>query len=317
MHRLRSSLMLLLTVSTATTVACQSADTTWTDPFEPVRIADNLYYVGTAGLSAFLLTSAAGHIRIDAPMQENVPLILENIRSVGFDPHDVRVHLATHAHYDHVGGFSDMLQVTGGDLVISERDASFVEAGADFGFDDEAAANFGLYVDGYPSAVVTRAFARLMAGYPPAEVTRTIAHLEEVRVGDLALTAHVTPGHTPGCTSWSGSVRIGDERLQFVLVCSLTVLSMYRLAGDEPTYEGQASDFCRSLAYLRTLEPDIFLSNHAQGFNLRKKSDALRAGDPRAFVDDTNYHRFLDGAEIAIEKALKDQGLESCGALLR
>lgn len=314
MHRLRSWLMLLLTASIAT---CQSDDTTATDPFEPVQIAENLYYVGTAGLSAFLLTSAAGHILIDAPMQENVPLVLENIRSAGFDPRDVRVHLATHAHYGHVGGFFDMLQATGGDLVISEGDAPFVEAGADFGFDDEAAVNFGLYVDGYPSALVTRTIARLMDGYPPAQVTRTIAHLEEVRVGDLALTAHVTPGHTPGCTSWSGSVRIGEERLQFVLFCGLTVLPWYRLAGDEPTYEGQASDFCRSLAYLRTLDPDIFLSNHAQGFRLKQNSKVLRAGNKRAFVDDKYYHRFLDREEIAIETALKDQGLESCGALLR
>ena len=288
--------MLLLT---ATNMACQSPDSTATEPFDPVPIADNLYYVGTAGLSAFLLTSAAGHILIDAPMQENVPLVLQNIRSVGFDPHDIRVHLATHAHYDHVGGFADMLDVTEGDLLISEGDSSFIGAGVDFAAD--AAADFGLELDGYPSA----------------QVTRTIAHLEEVVVGELTLTAHVTPGHTPGCTSWSGSVRLGDERLQFVLVCSLTVLPWYRLGRDQPTYEGQGSDFCQSLAHLRTLEPDIFLFSHAQGFGLKRKSDARRAGDERAFVDDTYHDRFLDQAELAIETALKDQGLESCAALLR
>lgn len=287
-----SSLLLLFTAILP--VACRSEPAySPTGPFEPVQIADHLYYVGSAGLSSFLLTSRSGHILIDAPRQDNVPLVLANIRSAGFDPHDVRVLLATHAHFDHVGGLADMIDSTGGELWISEGDAPYIAAGVDFGMDT------------------------LTDGYPPAETTRTIKHLEQVLVGEITLTAHVTPGHTPGCTSWSGSVSIDGESLQFVLICSLTVIPYDRIARNGPTNEEQALDFCRSLAHLRTLNPDIFLFGHAQAFNLKGSSDRRRSGDRRAFVDATYYHRFLDGAEVAIDSALGDQGLGGCERVLR
>lgn len=263
----------------------------WTAPFGPVQIADHLFYVGSAGLSAFLLTSAEGHILIDAPMAENVPLVLENIRSLGFDPQDVRLHVVTHAHFDHVAGLAPLMAETGGELLVSEGDAEFVTAGSDFGF--------------------------ATAGYPPAAVARTVKHLEPVRLGHLELVPHLTPGHTPGCTSWSGTVTIDGEPHSFVLVCSLSVLGAYRLGGDDPTYPGQASDFCRSVAHLETLEPDIFLSNHSQFFGLTRKAQARRAGDVRAFVSTGEYERFLANAAAAIDRALARQGLDGCSAIDR
>src|SRR5690606_5817650 len=148
----------------------------------PFRIADGLYYVGTAGLSAFLLTSDEGHILIDAPLQENVPLILANIRELGFDPAHVRAQVASHAHCDHVGGMAEMLAATGADLILSAADARFVREGRDFGL------NTG--------------------GYPGATPARIVDHLSTVRVGDVEITAHLTPGHTPGCTTWGGTVEI-------------------------------------------------------------------------------------------------------------
>jgi metallo-beta-lactamase class B len=111
----------------------QSPD--WTEPRTPVRIADQLYYVGTAGLASYLFTSDEGHILIDAPLQANVPLILENIRSLGFDPADIRIQLASHAHFDHVGGLADMREATGAELVLTEADAAFVRSGRDFGLE--------------------------------------------------------------------------------------------------------------------------------------------------------------------------------------
>jgi len=258
----------------------------WTEPFEPVQIADNLFYVGSAGLSAFLLTSDDGHMLIDATLDENVPRVLDNIRSLGFEPRDIRVHLVTHAHFDHVAGAAQILRETGAELLVSELDATFLSAGRDFGFESD--------------------------GYPPAQVTRTLAHLETVRLGDIAVTAHATPGHTPGCTSWSGTVTISGDPRRFVLVCSLSALSDYRLAGDDPTYSGQAADFCQSLGHLRSLESDIFLSNHGQFFGLEERAASRRAGDALAFVDSEAQGLFLDGAAVAIDRALTGQGLPTC-----
>jgi len=279
----------LLPVALLASSAQQNA--TWTEPVTPFAIADDLYYVGTAGLSSFLLTSPEGHVLIDATLAENVPLLLENIRSLGFDPHDVRLLLASHAHFDHVAGMASMREATGAELLMSEADAPFAREGRDFGLDTE--------------------------GYPPVSPDRTLRDLETVRVGDLELTAHVTAGHTPGCTSWSGTVHVEGQPATFTSICSLSVLD-YRLVGPEAIYPGQGRDFCRSVAQLRALAPDLFLAAHPGFFRLPAKRAALEAGDRRAFVDPEGYAVFLDRAEAAIEKALAAQGhVGGCAALLR
>jgi metallo-beta-lactamase class B len=110
-----------------------AAQSDWTEPMEPFQIGEGLYYVGTAGLAAYLFTSDAGHILIDVPLDENVEPVLANIRTLGFDPSDIRLQLASHAHFDHVGGIARMQEVTGAELVLSEADARFVGEGRDFG----------------------------------------------------------------------------------------------------------------------------------------------------------------------------------------
>ena len=249
------SFAVVLSCALAAPVAAQGP-ASWREAIEPVRIADQLYYVGSAGLGAFLLTSDEGHVLIDGPLEENVALVLDNVRALGFDPYDVRVLLATHAHADHVGGLAGLEEATGGRLLASEGDAPFLESGRNFAFDG--------------------------ATYPPVEVSGTLTHLEPVRVGPLELVPHVTPGHTPGCTSWSGRVTIEGEPHTFLILCSLSALSDYRLGGEDPTYRGQAQDFCQSVAHLRTLDPDIFLANHQEFFGLADKAEARRAGDVRA-----------------------------------
>jgi metallo-beta-lactamase class B len=262
----------------------------WTEAIDPFRIADGLYYVGTAGLASYLLTSDEGHILIDAPMRVNTQLVLSNIRRLGFEPDDIRTQLATHAHFDHVGGIASMLEVTGSDLVLSELDAALVADG------------------GGP---------RALSPYARAYADGVIGHLEIVSVGERTLTAHLTSGHTRGCTSWSGEVEIDGDPLTFVLVCSLSVLPDYRLVGEDETYPGIARDFCNSIAHLRTLDPDIFLANHGGFMGLADKIRALDAGDERAFVDPERYASYLDRAEVAIERVLFEQGHEGgCSAIL-
>lgn len=257
----------------------------WTDPVEPFRIADDLYYVGTSGLGAFLFTSDEGHILIDAPLQENVPLVLDNIRNLGFDPADIRIQLTSHAHFDHVGGLSDMLEVTGAELVMSEADAAYVRDGADFGLEG------------------------ITDGYPAAPVARTVGHLESVSLGDVQLTAHLTPGHTPGCTSWGGEVEIEGESYTFISVCSLSVLSYYTLVGDDATYPGQAADYCASVAHLDAQNPDIFLGPHGEWFGLEEKLERLRGGELDAFVEPERYRDYLASARESIDAALEAEGV--------
>jgi len=129
-----------------------------------------------------------------------------------------------------------------------------------------------------------------------------------VTLGPWRLTAHVTPGHTAGCTSWSGDVVIEGRSYGFVSVCSLSVLGSYRLVGSEPTYPGQGRDYCRSVAHLRTLDPEVFLAPHGSFYGLDEKLAARRAGDALAFVEKERYARYLDNAQGSIERTLSEQG---------
>jgi metallo-beta-lactamase class B len=288
--RLSSLLLLLLLSALAAPLPTTAQPAPWTEPQEPFQIADGLYYVGSAGLAALLFTSDEGHVLLDAPLEDNVTLVLANIRALGFDPADIRVHIASHAHFDHVGGLAALARATGGEVLISEPDAPSVRAGDDFGLDTD--------------------------GYPPVVPTRLLRHLDTVRVGDVALTAHLTPGHTPGCTSWSGTVELGGEALDFVVACSLSVLPDYRIVGPDPTYPGQGADYCRALERLDALTPDIFLAAHAEFFEMQEKLQARRAGDPRAFVEDDLYRSWLAEAREGVERALAAQGhTGGCAAL--
>jgi metallo-beta-lactamase class B len=137
---------------------------------------------------------------------------------------------------------------------------------------------------------------------------RVIGHLETVRLGRWMLTALVTPGHTPGCTSWSGTATVEGAALTFVSVCSLSVLPGYRLVGGDATFPGMGQAYCRSVATLRALRPEIFLAPHGGFIDLEEKRTALLRGDARAFVDPDGYRDYLDGAAASIERTLAEQG---------
>lgn len=289
-HIARLSLPLLLA---AASLQAQWPEA-WTRPQEPFRIADNLYYVGSADLTAFLITSDEGHILIDVPLEQNVEMVVSNIEALGFDPEDIRIQLASHAHLDHAGGIRPMMDITGAELLLSEKDAALVAGGGKGDF-----------------------HLRDRAPYPPAAASRTIDHLETVSLGGGALTAHLTPGHTMGCTSWSGEVVVDGETLSWVSICSLSVLPGYRLAGDDPSYPGIARDFCASVAHLRSLKPDIFLASHGSFIDLEAKLIELEAGDERAFVDPEGYTSYLDRAESNIEQTLEEQDwVGGCASVL-
>jgi metallo-beta-lactamase class B len=273
MHRIRT-LLAALSLLLAAPAAGQSP--------EPFSIADDLYWVGSDDLASYLFTSSAGHILIDAPLGL-ADLILDNIRRLGFDPADIEVLLASHAHFDHVGDLGRLREVTGARVILSRADGEMVAAGG------RGATSAG------PS-------------YPPLRADRTIGHGESVTVGAWTLTAQLTPGHTPGCTSWSGEATIGVRRVSFVSVCSLSVLQGYRLVGDDATYPGMGGDYCGSVAALDSLRPDVFLAPHASFFRMEEKRAAQRAGNREAFVDPEGYRAYLDRSRAAIDRTLEEQG---------
>jgi metallo-beta-lactamase class B len=260
-------------------------------PDEPFRIAGNLYYVGATGVTAFLLTGPAGHVLIDGGYPETAPLITGSISKLGFNIKDVKVLVNSHAHFDHAGGLRELRQASGAELWISEGDAPIIEAGG--------AGDRGTYG---PLRFLG------IGRFPAAHVDHRFKDGDTVRVGPVVLTAHVTAGHTPGCTSWSFPLRDGDRELLAVDICSLTLLPFMKLVEPE-SYPGIRSDFERSFQTLRSLPADIFLASHASFFDMgRKRRERAGAKDPAdPFIDREGYRRFIDRAEERFRNELADQ----------
>lgn len=262
-------------------------------PDEPFQIAGNLYYVGHTGMTAFLLTGPEGHVLIDGGYPENAPLIIESIAELGFDIADVQVLLNSHPHPDHAGGLRDLQEASGAELWVSEGDADVMVNGG--------AGDLAL-------GPLRHLWYLGLLRFPAPRVDHRFVDGATIRVGPLELTAHVTAGHTRGCTSWSFPVRDADRELLAVSICSLTLFPLVSLVEPE-SYEGIRSDFERSFSTLRQLPADIFLASHSSWFNLNQKrrgrADADDPVDP--FIDPVGYLRFIDRAEEDFRAALASQ----------
>ncbi len=263
-------------------------------PDEPFRIAGNLYYVGATGVTAFLLTGPEGHVLIDGGFPETAPLIMASIAELGFDIADVDVLLNSHAHSDHAGGLRTLQEASGAELWVSEGDADVMVAGG--------AGDTSL---GLPLRVLN--FLG-MSRFPAPRVDHQFSDGDTIRLGPLLLTAHVTAGHTRGCTSWSFPVHDGGRKLLAVNVCSLTLFPFVSLVEPE-TYPGIRADFERSFETLRNLPADLFLASHSSWFGLsRKRRQRAAAENPaEPFIDREGYLAFIDRAEARFREVLAEQ----------
>jgi metallo-beta-lactamase class B len=251
---------------------------------EPFAIAPHLYYVGTSNISAFAIETSDGLILIDGGYEATAPVVLTNLHTLKFDPKTVRVLLNTHAHFDHAGGLAALKEATGAKLYASPYDADLLESGGRGDF-----------------------FLGDWMTFPPVKVDHRLNDGEELKVGTTTLTAHFTPGHTKGCTSWSFPVEIDGRQLQALEICSLSTL-VYRLVNNAQ-YPGIAADFSNTFSVLRNLRCDLFLVPHGTAFDLRKKRERQKA-QPTAnpFVDPEGCRALIDGSEADFRSKLKAQG---------
>jgi metallo-beta-lactamase class B len=247
------------------------------EPAEPFRIAGNLYYVGANDVAAFLITGPEGHVVLDGGYPTTAPMIMASIAKLGFDIKDVKVLLNSEPHPDHAGGLTVLQQASGAELWASEASADVIASGG----------------DDRDMILPLRALLWIgIVGYPPARVDHRLKDGDTIRVGPIALTAHVTGGHTRGCTSWSFPVREGDRVLNVVSACSLIVMGGMR-------YPEQGADFERSFRALRSLPADIWVTSHATLWGRYRKfvasATAKNPTDP--FIDPEGYRVYIDTAE--------------------
>lgn len=248
----------------AVTAASAAEPPAYTQPVKPFRIAPQIYYVGTKGLSAYLITSRDGAILIDATLEENASLVERNIEAVGVPLKTVRWIVSDHAHSDHVGALAKIKTDTGARFAASAGDQVALERGR-------------------PRGDTT--YDQTEFDYPPIKIDRIVQDGQSVAVGDAVLTAHSTPGHTPGCTSWSTTVNDGGRRLRVLFLCSITVAGN-KLVGNG-AYPTIAADYKRTFAKLSKMKADIVLTSHPdiKFADVLGRQARAEAGDRSAFID--------------------------------
>ncbi len=254
----------------------------WNEPVKPFRIIGHVYYVGVAGVTSFLITTPQGHILLDGGFPETAPRIEKNIAALGFRIQDVKVLLNSHAHYDHCGGLAELKRLSGAQMVASRSDAEVLESGGRVSF------------EGWKNS-----------GFPPVKVDRVIADGETVQLGDVTLTAVLTPGHTKGCTTWTMPVTDSGKTHHVVFYCSTTVPG-YQLVNNLK-YPQIVSDYQGSFAKLRQLPCDVFLAPHGSFFHLDEKRARMAKGGANPFIDPAEFREFLAQSEQDFDRELKKQ----------
>jgi metallo-beta-lactamase class B len=276
---------------------CTSAHATdhpeWTTNLTPFQIADNLYYVGSQDLAAYLITTPAGNILINANLESSPPQIRHSIEQLGFRYADTRILLNSQAHFDHTAGDAQILRETHAKNMVMEGDADVVASG---GRTDFLAST---------SSVQT---------YTPAHVDRILHDADTVTLGNITLTAHKTAGHTRGCTTWTLRAHVpGEPATQLrniVIVGGVSFWSDFHFVATPShpaSYPGIADDFAHTFATLRALPCDIFLGAHGVYFDLLPKLARLQQQGPRVFIDPAGYQAFIADAQHTFEQALTTQ----------
>ncbi len=263
----------------------------WNGPREPFRVFGNTYFVGPAGLGAILIASDEGHILLDGGLPQSAPLIDASIRKLGFRTGAIRLIVNSHAHYDHVGGIAALQRVSGAKVAASPSGALALEQG------------------GPPADDPQYAFGHGANDYPPVKGVRVVKDGETLRVAKLAITAHLTPGHTPGSTTWTWRSCEGARCLDIVYADSLNPVSApgFRFTGDG-SRPSLVESFRSSIAKVAGLPCDVILAVHPDFADmdgkLRRREQGT-AGDP--FVDPKGCRAYAAAATTRLDQRVAEE----------
>jgi metallo-beta-lactamase class B len=260
----------------------------WNAPRQPFKVFGNTYFVGSLGLSSVLIAGDQGLILIDVALPQSAPLIDANITALGFRTTDIKMILTSHAHFDHVGGVRSMQRFTRATVTGSARTVEALALGHPTADDPQFGTDPSVRFPAITSSV------------------RVVEDGETLRLGSLAVTAHYTPGHTPGATSWTWQSCEGSKCLSMAYVDSLTSVSN---DGFKFTAQpGLVDSFRKSLRTASALPCDVLLTTHpsASGMDEKVKGRAAKAGaDP--FINADACKALAETSLAALEKRVKDE----------
>jgi metallo-beta-lactamase class B len=264
----------LLLFFTGAAILLAQGNPDWHREFPAFKIAGNLYYVGTADLAVYLINTPQGNILINSDFEEDVPLIKKSIEKLGFKYSDTKIILISHAHGDHDAATGLIKRETKARLMVMDADVPEEESTA--------------------------------PGRPGAHVDRVLHDRDTVSLGGSTLVAHLTPGHTKGCTTWTMQVADGGRMLNVVIIGSPNVNAGYVLVGNKD-YPGIANDYVKTFAVLKSLPCDVFLGAHGAYFGLKAKYDKMKPGEPNPFIDADGYKAYIAERDDTFRKEWERQ----------
>jgi metallo-beta-lactamase class B len=261
---------------------------TWNEDQQPFKLFGNSYYVATHGLASVLITSDRGHILVDGDLPESVPAIRRHIEQLGFKLKDIKLIVNSHAHFDHAGGIAELQKLTGARVAASP----WAKATLDSGHSDKQDPQF----------------ATIMSMTPLPRKAQVIHDGEQVTVGKSHITAHFTPGHTPGGTTWTWQSCEGERCLKLVYADSLNAVSSegFLFSGD-PNYPSAADDLRKSVRTVAALPCDILVSAHPELSGLWDRLQRRESGDQNGFVDTVACSQYAQAAQQRLDARLEQE----------
>jgi len=252
-------------------------------PVPPFHAIGNIYYVGASDITSFLIVTPAGDFLLDGGFADTAPQIERNIQTLGFKLTDVKILLNSHGHLDHAGGLAELKAKTGAKLLLMAGDAEVIATGGD-------------------------------GRFPAVKADQVIHDGEKVSLGGVTMTAHLTPGHTRGCTTWTTAVQDAGTNYNVVFVGSASVLPNYRLIdrpGKPATYSGIQADYEKTFRVLNSLPCDVFFGAHGSFFSLTAKREAMAKNPAQnPFIDPDGYHAYVAHAEKVYQTELERERSE-------
>ena len=242
----------------------------------PHKVIGNVYQVGSETLNSFLITTPEGHILINSTYERNVPLIRNSVEELRFRFTDIEIVLGSHGHTDHHEADALIKELTGADVMVMAEDVPGVE--------------------------------EIRPEGKPHPIDRVLHHLETITLGGTTLTPHLTPGHTPGCTTWTWTAEEDGRSYDVVLLCGgAPTGSAGPLVDADGRITRPAVDFMSSQKYLRALPVDVFLAAHGSMFNVAEKYANIGRSSTNPFVDPEGYRNELENWEKMFVSRLEEQ----------
>jgi metallo-beta-lactamase class B len=253
---------------------------------EPFRMIGNIYWVGHSQVGSFLIKTSAGLILMDSTSSEESDWTRENIEKLGYKMRDIKIMLNSHPHAEHMGGFAKFKELSGARLIASKLTADEMAVGGRTDFREDGSEQ-----------------------YTPVRADQIVGEGDKVTLGDVTLTAHLTPGHTKGCTTWTTTVEEDGKTYDVVFFCGMATAGIDRAPLlNNPKYPNIVEDYQHSFKLLHSLPCDVPLYARATTIYMQEKQDRLNKGEnPNPFVDPALCKAYIDDTEGVFKDQLQQQ----------